>query len=680
MKRTLSLLSLLIIGTNVLQAQSATFELPQIPNPGSTVTVPLSVIDCNGDCCWLSTAQFIIIYNSGVLTPTGNYNCPNPNYPFYEWMITFYSENTIVITYLSFSGSIQMNPPEVLIELVFNYNSGTSVLNLFGNMNLGNSNCDLIFINGCVGGTSIGDNIWTGNISDNWFEYGNWSFSTVPTEEDDILIPGITNIAYPVIDNASIIAKKITIMNNGIITLSPSASLTINELFINDGLLQIQSDNMGHSGSFINLGGIDGTGTFEFDRHITNSSPSTDPFDWHYLSSPIQGFYSDNIPDYLINNWDEFNGMYQVIQGNIPCTPADPPVVLNPMEGWSIKLDPDYISNCGFGTGETIEITGQTTDLHSGTYSVPFTFTPGNTFEGWNLLGNPYPCSIDPGLISWPENLNQSIYLWDGRLSTYFTWAGGVGPNIPPTQGFFVNAIGNGTMTFSGDERIHDTELPWFKSEIEDLVTLKATATGNDYYDITHIRFLNEATPQFDKVWDAYKLLSTVPEVPQIYTSAVNDILSINTQPETLFVPLAFTSGQSGIFTIEAIETSEFTDIRLEDIFTGTLTDLLIDSYTFDYTAGDDPDRFIIHFTPVGFYEYEASNIKKIWSNDHNIYINIPNGLEGSIVVYNLIGQEIIRTNIKAGLNIIPTKVINTFYIVKVLTNSYIVTEKVYIK
>jgi hypothetical protein len=637
-------------------------------------------VECNNDCCEITLAQFLIIYNPEGVTPTGLI-CSNPNFPFYEWSIVYnYVENTILLTWLPFGGPVTLNPPEVLCELGFAYGGGTSILNFFGYANVGNGNCDLIFINGCVGGTSIGDNIWTGNISDNWFEYGNWSFSTVPTEEDDILIPGITNVAYPFIDNASIIAKKITIMNNGIITLSPSANLTINELFINDGLLQLQSDNMGHSGSFIDFGEIDGTGTFEFDRHITNSSPSTDPFNWHFLSSPVQGFYSDDIPDYFINVYNENIGNWESIQGSIPCEPTDPPILLETLKGWSIKLDPDYISNCGFGTGEIIEITGQTTDLHSGTYSVPFTYTPGNAYEGWNLIGNPYPCSIDPGLISWPDNLNQSIYLWDGRMNTYFTWAGGVGTeSIPPTQGFFVNAFGDGAFTFSGDERIHDTENTWFKSEIENLLTLKASAIGNDYYDLTHIRFLEEATSEFDKECDAYKLLSTTPEVPQIYTSTEDDILSINTQPAICMVPLAFITEQSGIFTIEAIETSDFVFIVLEDLFTGEQTDLLTDSYTFDFTAGDDPDRFAVHFTQVGFAEEVENNIR-IWSDNNNIIVRSETRSKGEIIIFDMIGKEIIRKPFKSNMNVIQVHQKNTLYIVEVLTTNNKTVKKVLVK
>jgi len=674
MKRIITIL-LLTLGIVYLQAQIATLSLPCLGvQPAGQIYVPIKVDTINSD---VLTIQLYVQYNSAHLT-YDHAEQFHPNFPEAEWIFVDVGGETGINWMGADMQPEIINPGESFCTLVYIYDGvGYSDLILYGG--LGGFLIDsLTFINGCVGpGCICGLNIWTGNIDENWDNSGNWSKGSVPVAEN-VEIPDVGKAPFPVIYFPGALTDSLTIYPNASLTIAPGGDLTTNGLFTNDGLFLIQSDENGLSGSFINNESIAGNGIFEFDRHITNSSPSSDPFNWHFLSSPVQEFYSDDIPDYFINKWDELIGTYQFIQG-IPCTPADPPVILNLMEGWSIKLDPDYISNCGFGTGEIIEIQGN--EFNSGVYSVPFSYTIGMPFAGWNLLGNPYPCSIDPLLIDWHENLNQSIYLYDGRLNNFFAWAGGVGPqSIPPTQGFFVNAISDGTFTFSGDERIHDTENTWFKSDIENLLTLKATTNGNEFYDLTHIRFLEEATSDFDKEWDAYKLLSNTPEVPQIYSSTEDDILSINTKPAIEMVPLAFITEQSGTFTIEAIETSDFADVMLEDLFTGTLTDLLVNSYTFDYTAGDDPDRFIIHFTPVGFQEYEASNIKKIWSNEHNIYVNILNSSDGYILVYNFIGQEITKKDIEPGLNVIPVHEVNTFYLVRVVTSADAVTAKVYIR
>ncbi|MCD4789759.1 MAG: hypothetical protein K8R37_07130, partial [Bacteroidales bacterium] len=539
--------------------------------------------------------NFYIFYDTAVLTFVSA-SFPTPEFPQAEWTIS------VGIGYIGFnwmgSDFLPEFPtiPAVMCEINFIYSGGGTPLTWDTTGIFYPPPFTVTFIDGCVGYACL-NNLWTGNIDNNWDNPSNWSKSSVPVAED-VEIPDVGKAAFPVIYFPGALTGSLTIYPNASLTIAPGGDLTTNGLFTNDGLFLIQSDENGLSGSFINNGGIAGNGIFEFDRNITNSTPVTDPTAWHYISSPIDGFTTDSIPDYFVNIWDEIIGLWQNIQGTVPCTPASPPIPLNSMEGWSIKLDQDYITNCGFGTGELIEMIGPFTNMHTGPYNILFTYTSGTNFAGWNLLGNPYPCTIDPLAITWDPNLNQSLYFWDGNVNNYFTWAGGVGPNIPPTQGFFVNAFGDGTFILTGEERIHDNENTWFKSDIENLLTLKASANGNDYYDLTHIRFLEEATSEFDKEWDAYKLFSGVPGVPQIYTSTTNDMLSINTQSVTPSVPLAFTAGQSGTYTIDAIETSDFSNVLLEDLFTGILIDLLISSYTFDYTAGDDPDRFIIHFTP----------------------------------------------------------------------------------
>jgi len=673
MKRTIIILILLVIGITVSHAQSATIQLPTIPNPGVPVIVPITITETeNLDI--VTTMTFIILFNPDVLEFT-DLIFPNPNFPEDEWGSALPSPGDLRLIWFHTSAPGQtITPPEVLIEIEFEYFDGCSPLT-WDTVTINGSGLNITLIDGSVG-CAEQINLWEGTIDENWHNQDNWSFGIVP-QGDDAEIPDTGSLYYPVIYESAE-TDSLFIHPNASLTIAPGGNLTTTGPFINDGTFLIQSDGSGMSGSFIDYGGMTGNGSFEFNRHITNSSLLYDPSAWHFISSPINGLNTNAITDYHVHLWNENNGSWQYIQGVEPCTPANPPVNLDPMEGWSIKLDPDYISNCGFGTGEIIEIQGS--EFNSGVYSVTFSNSSGNAWAGWNLHGNPYPCSIDPGLISWPENLNQSIYLWDGRLNTYFTWAGGVGPeSIPPTQGFFVNAFGDGTFTFSGDERIHDTENTWFKSEIENLLTLKAFNTENDYYDLTYIRFLEEATTGFDKEWDAYKLLSYTDGVPQIYTSTEDDILSINTKPTTVMVPLAFTSGQSGTFSIETIETSNLVFIILEDLFTGEQIDLLSGNYTFDFTAGDDPNRFVIYFTPVGTIENEENNIR-IWSNSNNIIVSSENLLKRDIIIFDMIGKEIIRKPFKSNMNVIQVRQKNTLYIVEVLTANNKTVKKILVK
>jgi len=60
------------------------------------------------------------------------------------------------------------------------------------------------------------DNIWTGAISTDWFNTGNWSTSTVPISSDDVLIPSVPN--NPTISGGIALAYNLTIYNAATVT------------------------------------------------------------------------------------------------------------------------------------------------------------------------------------------------------------------------------------------------------------------------------------------------------------------------------------------------------------------------------------------------------------------------------------------------------------------------------
>ena len=111
----------------------------------------------------------------------------------------------------------------------------------------------------------------------------------------------------------------------------------------------------------------------------------------------------------------------------------------------------------------------------------------------------------------------------------------------------------------------------------------------------------------------------------------------------------------------------------------GIETDLLSDSYTFNYTIGDNPNRFIVHFTPLGTPELEANSIH-IWSSERNIYVTVPATVTGDVAVYNMMGQEVVANKVIPGMNVIPVNDVNTYYVVKVKSNNIVKTEKVFIR
>jgi len=527
-------------------------------------------------------------------------------------------------------------------------------------------------------------NMWTGAVDNDWFNAGNWSEGVVPTTEDVVI--DVTTKGNPVIFGGNATTGALTVMPGAGIQIDPQAGLTTNGLFTNDGDLIIASDAGGYSGSFIDLGGLAGSGTFMMDRIITCSMDGdpnnpAEPIGWHYISAPIDGVSTDDMLDYYVNQWDETTSMWMNYAGTQPCIPYAPAETLDGMGAWSVKYDQNWSS---YGcpqtvNGDVVMYSGPFTDLHTGPYSSTATFTTG-AYEGWNMFGNPYPSGLDltDGTFAWDPSVAASGYaLYDGCPGNYLYYSDALGSySMPVGNAFFVEYSAAGTFDLTGAERAHDPDF-YYKEEVTSLLTLEAIGQGDA--DILHVRFMEEAQAGFAADGDFHKLFSTAEELPQIYTTAGADQLAINALPATEMVPMGFTSVTSGEYTISAIETSEFAEVYLQDLVTGEVTNLLSSPHTFDYVTGEDANRFIIHFAPVGINQISNATVN-IWSLENNIMVNVPSNVSGEIAVYNMMGQQVVRTEIAGTETQIKVSDVNTNYVVKVISESNTVTGKVYVK
>jgi hypothetical protein len=245
---------------------------------------------------------------------------------------------------------------------------------------------------------------------------------------------------------------------------------------------------------------------------------------------------------------------------------------------------------------------------------------------------------------------------------------------MAPTLGFMVETTGPDVLNVSNADRAHNPDWFW-KADVANLLTLQATGTGGN--DILHVRFANDVTANFDKNGDAHKLFATTANLPQIYTLAGSEKLAINALPETQLVPMGVVGNGAGEYTIEAIETSDFQTVLLEDKATGIITDLLTDTYSFYYKDGDDENRFVIHFGDIST-ENETGGFV-IYSSQGNIVVYNVNNQQGDVYVYNVMGQQLGSVSLQDGINNITLDNAQGYYIVNVRTSENVVNKKVYI-
>ena len=108
-------------------------------------------------------------------------------------------------------------------------------------------------------------------------------------------------------------------------------------------------------------------------------------------------------------------------------------------------------------------------------------------------------------------------------------------------------------------------------------------------------------------------------------------------------------------------------------------------SYNFSYVTGEDPERFLLHFfnPAYGLDDKSANNQMLIYSFDNEVYVRDMKGtpVEGELVVYNMIGQEITRQSIESG-NAVANVSLNVhtgYYVVKLITDDSVYSGKVFL-
>ncbi|PLW93692.1 MAG: hypothetical protein C0591_14180, partial [Marinilabiliales bacterium] len=320
------------------------------------------------------------------------------------------------------------------------------------------------------------------------------------------------------------------------------------------------------------------------------------------------------------------------------------------------------------------------------------------------LISNPYPTAIDWNSFRFNNSsmLGTTFRIWNPNVGNYGAYAAGGGTwgtngvlfAIQSGQGFFVTTRGNGTITFSDDDK-YFSRYPLLKSN-DDFKLIQLLAEGNTYKDELIIKFTEEATTEFDEDFDAEKWDSYYADATEIYSlSSDNKKLTINTLPpvrnEVMSIPVHFKCGADSAYRLTFKNLSSLVadgiEIWLEDktINTNWLHIGIQDSiYTFIGSPEDNIDRFIIHFLgPTGMnYEINGEDdFLKIYAANSNLYIFNDSGeLIKEVVVYNMMGSEILRTgNIRQSLYQLQINAITGYYIVKVLTDKNVYSEKVFL-
>lgn len=456
------------------------------------------------------------------------------------------------------------------------------------------------------------------------------------------------------------------------IRVGPGACLRVESgttLDVTGGNLQLDSDGMGDA-SLIDHGNVtySGSGQAVIQRYLTEGK-------WHLVSSPVNSALSGIfLNDYLQYHAEPTNGWTDIIPVDVP---------LNTMQGyalWSVEAGPATEVFSGIS--------------NSGSYSKGFS----QTGSGWNLMGNPYPSAIDWDAVSVPAQLNGAVYLFDPTTGSngiyrYYITGGGAGNTtsryIPSGQGFFVRATGGpGTLSLNNSVRVHSGQDFYKSDENESMLVLEVS--GNEITTKAAVRFNEYSTPGIDRQYDVFRIFSTSPEVPELFTRYADSELAVNTLPSIVgneAVPLWFRCGAGGAYSIHASGLETFNSdvpVFLQDLGSGILTDLRkTPAYSFGAQPGTDK-AFLVLFTNPASAEFPSNSVQ-IYAENKNLHVDFPvsclsiPGFTATVMVSDPSGKSVGVFTVSGLRNTIPVTGTCNCYIVKVISGTDVVNKKVFI-
>ena len=492
---------------------------------------------------------------------------------------------------------------------------------------------------------------WTGAVSTAWNVTGNWD-TGIPSSITDVTVPNVSN--QPVVSISSVCND---------FNMDPLTQLTVNNgvtLTINGDLMMNAS--VAGEASIVEYGGLSVLGNTSVEQYIEGSR-------WNFVSFPTDMPNTSVFDTLFLRYWSEAYAQ------------------------WYFILDQDSTLSVGVGleaytltsTGDTI-ITYDQGDLNTGSINLPVSYS--GAAGGWNAVGNPYPSAIDWDDASWVKtNIDASVYVWDG--TQYLFWNGAFGSLtdgiIPAYQSFFsLTSASSPALQVNNGARVHGPS-PYKGSEINNLIDVRVV--GNGYDDITYINFNSNATALYDNQFDAKKLFG-IDEAPQLYSIVENDILAINTLPEYfpgMVIPLGLKVGADAEYTIKVSNLSSFefpVTVYLEDLVTGDMVDCQAeDVYNFNAVPGDEDQRFLLHFMALTGVDNPIANPVEIYSYNSSVYVKNVTDASASITISNIAGQSVYSGKLEnTSVNKIDLNLNTGYYVISVVTDSGISTEKVFIK
>ena len=476
------------------------------------------------------------------------------------------SNNFIVIGDISATGNGTFIPSILSDKTINSISYTTNLVNAGGSLvTMGTSS------SAPIGNTLTIGNNWTGTTSTSWNLTANWSMGRIPLSTDNIAITS----GSPILDIDYTLAsgRTLTISGTGTLTINPTKTLTIaGSADFGGKLVTLKSDATGTAA----IGQI--TGTLSNATNITVERYIPANRKYRFLASPVVGATAVN----WRNNGTNTAGIGTHITGGTVGNNFDQSTLNAPSAFWYNEVNAGSLTDVGssasndpgwtaFTNGNTQDLTNgkgfrifvrgdrtlsltgsiptanNTTLSVTGTYpgasvSIATTKTNSNTNSGFNLVGNPYPATIDWNTITKGANISATYSTFNPSSNSYVMWNGLTGDAtryIASGQAFFVQQTGvTGGITFAEANKATNAAGNFFRNKLTDHLKISMKYDSANY-DATFIHFREDAQNDFD-TYDGLKFQNAGVNIASIGADDkrhnINSLTSLN---QTTEIPLS---------------------------------------------------------------------------------------------------------------------------------------------
>ena len=453
------------------------------------------------------------------------------------------------------------------------------------------------FTNATANDLSLPTSLFSGNI----YNLSKPSGAGTVTLNDNLTVTNELNNAETT--GAFIIAssKELAVSGTGKATIN--GTITNNGTFtLNSGATLLQGSNSS----------IAGTGTFQVQQNVTGTS--TGNFRSYYLGSPLNSVtsavFAPETANNLLYKWDANTNLPNWSQISTNSTS------INPGFGYLARFaQPTTLNFSGLGSNNVFFNNAPT----SSPIQVPCYRQTSTSYQGFNLVSNPFPSYLDWNDV-YTANSSFSSTIWyriangsNAMVFDTYNASGGASTNISgfdasryiaPMQAFWVRIPSGGPSTanlsFSNSMREHYVSgVAGLRSSSQEFPAfLRLNLVQGNTLDQIILYMKPDASSAFD-TYDSEKMF--LAGTPQLYSKVLGKSLVINgmrNNKKKTSVPLSLDLPTTGLYFFQAEEYNiEDGLIILEDKQENIFQDLTLNNaYSFYQSSGTVNDRFVIHF------------------------------------------------------------------------------------